>query len=476
MAKSRSIGGIYASLSLRDGSFSKGLKSARASLNKFGSMALKSGAVAAGAMAAGLVVGTKGALSMVDAVGDLSAATGVGIADMMKLQRSYADGGRDAGKAAKDIGKMQQSIFNAATGGIDPFADLKLSAAELMKLSPMEQFEAIGDAISRIENPTVRTAKAMEIFGRSGAGLATVFGTLEDSERVLGKMPALAEKFGGAIDQANDALGRLPVKSDQFFVGFTAGIIGELLPALGKIDEHDFTTVGQNLGTTLAAGVRGLTDGSLWGIAADMGISSFLRLSEALGNSLLATIKTAFDYLDHLSASLGSTEFGNSLAAHINTVIDGISHKSEDGKFDYDERVEHYKKGKAEAPGEFDFMGELAKNSEDGPKYLSEIADGFDKRASDAFDLLKGEVGDGLKAASSIGTPSPIENPITGVADMESVKAASAPKALDVNEYQRRGLSLGVSMSTPNKDELKTLQSIDKTLREAKKTGTLNWD
>ncbi|RYD46591.1 MAG: hypothetical protein EOP83_29405 [Verrucomicrobiaceae bacterium] len=138
MAKSRSIGGIYAELSLRDGKFKAGMKAASVAIGRFAKASAKYSAIGGGlATAAGtaaLARGTLKTLDQVDALGDLSAQTGVAVADMMKLQRAYADGGRAADAAGKDIGKMQKTIYTAASGGKDPFASIGLNAAELLKL------------------------------------------------------------------------------------------------------------------------------------------------------------------------------------------------------------------------------------------------------------------------------------------------------------------------------------------------------
>ncbi len=256
MAKSRSIGGIYAELSLRDGKFKAGMKSAGAALGKFAATSAKFAATGGAAAGAALTAGTLRTLDQVDALGDLSAQTGVSIADMMKLQQAYKMGGRAADMAGKDIGKMQKTIVAAASGGEDPFKVLGLSATELLQMNPAAQFDAVGEAIMRIANPAERTAKAMEIFGKGGMGLTTVFEGLPDAARALGKMPQIAQEFGARMGEANDLIGNLPLKSDQFFMGFTAGIVDTLLPGLNAVNEFDFTVLGQNLGNTLSNALK----------------------------------------------------------------------------------------------------------------------------------------------------------------------------------------------------------------------------
>ncbi|MEO5915336.1 MAG: hypothetical protein ABIS50_13970 [Luteolibacter sp.] len=266
MAKSRSIGGIYAELSLRDGKFKAGLKASSMAMKRFAAQSSKYAAAGlaagAGAAAAGLATGTLHTLDQVDALGDLSAQTGVAVADLMVLQRAYKDGGRAAEMTGKDIGKMQKTLADAAGGGNDPFAEMGLSARALMGLNPSQQFRDIGAAIMRIQNPAERTAKAMQIFGKGGMGLTSVFPGIDAAAKALGKMPELAEKFAEQMGKANDLIGHFPVKSDQFFTGFTAGIVGGILPDLEKVDNFDFTDLGKNLGDAVASGLSVLRDGS----------------------------------------------------------------------------------------------------------------------------------------------------------------------------------------------------------------------
>jgi hypothetical protein len=256
MAKSRSIGGIYASLSLRDQGFKTGLRNAQKHLGEFSKKAAIGAAAGAGVAGAALVAGAKSTLSMVDDLGDVSNQTGVAVGDMMKLQQAYAMGGRAAEMAGKDIGKMQKSLVEAASGGKNPFEALGLDAQQLLRMDPADQFNTIGEAIMKMSNPAERTAKAMEIFGKAGMGLTTVFEGIPDAALALGKMPEIAAEFADRMGEANDLIGNLPLKSDQFFMGFTAGIVDSIIPGLNDINEFEFTQLGKSLGETLSSAFK----------------------------------------------------------------------------------------------------------------------------------------------------------------------------------------------------------------------------
>lgn len=258
---SRSIGGVFATLTLRDSKFRRGLKGAGRSLAKFGKMALRAGAVATAALAVGLAIGTKKTISMGASLDHLSTQTGVAVAELMRIQQAYKDSGKSADSAGKDINKMQRAISEAAEAPgttLDFFKDIGLSAEELMSMSPEKQFFVIGEAIKGMNNQTKQAAVAMDIFGRSGGELLTVFkgSDLDDVNLSLGKMPEIMEEFSSEMERVDTLMGRLPNKSDQFFTGFTAGIIDELIPGLETVNGFDFTDLGKSLGDTLGDALR----------------------------------------------------------------------------------------------------------------------------------------------------------------------------------------------------------------------------
>lgn len=225
-------------------------------MNRFGAAAVRAGAIAATALGAGMVAGTKRAISMGAELDHLSTQTGLAVSELMRIQQAYKDNGKSADSAAKDVNKMQRAIFEASQdpgGSMDFFAPLGLSIQKLMAMSPDEQFFVIGEAINKIKNPTERAARAMDIFSRSGGQLLTVFkgSNLDDVNTSLGKMPKIMEEFSAELERVDTLLGRLPNKSDQFFTGFTAGIVGELIPGLEGINEFDFSQLGKNLADSL---------------------------------------------------------------------------------------------------------------------------------------------------------------------------------------------------------------------------------
>jgi hypothetical protein len=270
---------------------------------RFGKMAIAGAAAGVTAVSGALVIGSKRIIKMGADLDHMSTQTGVAISSLMKIGQAYKDNGRDAGAAGKDINRMQKAIFDSVHNpgsANDPFARLGISAKELMELSPEQQFFRIAEAINSIENQTEKAGAAMAIFGRSGAGLLTVFAgsNMREINASLGRMPEIMEQFGGAMERVDTLMGRLPNKSDQFFTGFTSGIIGQLLPGLEKANNFDFTTLGENLGKQIGFALEGIKSGELWMAFSLKGAAAIIELGENLTASLSAAYESSLTVLE----------------------------------------------------------------------------------------------------------------------------------------------------------------------------------
>jgi hypothetical protein len=436
MAASRSIGGVFAELTLRDGNFRAGMKKAGAAMNRFGAAAAQAGAVAAGALAAGLAAGVKRTIDMGGAMTDLSAQTGIAIKDLMQIQQAYKDNGKSADSAGKDINKMQKSIAAASLdegGAADPFARIGLSASRLMAMDPASQFFAISEAIKKIQNPTEKTAAAMEIFGRSGGQLLAVFegSDLESVNTSLGKMPEIMQEFSAELDHAGDLLGRLPNKSDQFFAGFTSGIINQLIPSLETVDNFDFTNIGQSLGESIGGAIEH---------------------AAFLANVLFDTLYDHFSKLENIVIPFSVFKIPSSLYDNIDKYAAAQRLIDEE-----QEQAAAERKKLAEEQKAYD----AARRQEHmtAPDYVDpyEAARLFEHQ--NAPDFVE-------KVKSAEKSANPID--IMGARDQSMGQGS--------DEYLRRGLSLGeTSGEKIQKKQEMYLKSILDVLKKASSNGTLVW-
>ncbi|MCX7806097.1 MAG: hypothetical protein N3A38_13025, partial [Planctomycetota bacterium] len=178
-------GAAYIELSVSDSRFVKGLRAASAKLNEFGSgltalgtgMTAIGGAVTAPLMAAATAFATAG-----DTLAKASDRTGLSVEALSELSFASQLAGTNFEELETGLKNMQRTL-GAAFAGTGTVAEkltvLGLSVEKLSGLSPEAQFEAIAKAISRVADPTVRAAAAVDIFGRNGTKLIPLMQNLQ---------------------------------------------------------------------------------------------------------------------------------------------------------------------------------------------------------------------------------------------------------------------------------------------------------
>lgn len=188
---------------------------------------------------------------------DVRSATGVAMDRLVRYQQMFVEAGRSAGDVTGVFARMEQAVFQAATQGGQAAAAMQrlgLNLDDLAQRSPDEQFEQIGRAIAGIEHPTLRSAAAMQIFGRSGTELMPLFEILGDSERTdraLGRLPELLARNAQTLDAIGDGFTQLKLKGQQFWVG----VLDQIAPSIDKIVQGfagiDLTGIGQKVGALI---------------------------------------------------------------------------------------------------------------------------------------------------------------------------------------------------------------------------------
>jgi len=220
----------------------KGLKTARAKMKAFGNQMKKIGKVAAVAGAA--VVGAVGLMvkSYVkagDEVHKMALRTGFSTEKLSELKYAAEISGASLETLEKGVKKMAKTILDASKSGgalatyVRAFEQIGLTAEELIDLSPEDQFDKIARAIANVENPTIRAARAQDIFGRAGTQLLPLFA---EGAEGLDKLRKKAHELGLVFDQEaankaaalNDAITSLKGS----VTGVTREIAGALVPTL----------------------------------------------------------------------------------------------------------------------------------------------------------------------------------------------------------------------------------------------------
>lgn len=276
---SRSIGSIYASLYLRDKDFSKGLKKARSDASSFNSTIAslgKKGLAAAGLSSPFVAMGVaiKSAIDQGGALQDMMTRTGAAGEGLVVMQRAFENAGLAADSVPDALNKMQKALAGVnedgdQTAGV--FAKLGLSAEALTAMDPAKAFEAIARAISAIKDPATRTARAMEVFGKSGGKALAVLNDPNAFANAITQVGGLGKTLAenaGKLDTVGDSMSALQTKLSQLSVGFTVGLLPALEDIATATDNADLSALGKDLG--------------------EIGGNSLAFLSDALG--LLAKI------------------------------------------------------------------------------------------------------------------------------------------------------------------------------------------
>lgn len=215
-----SAGSIFVDLLLNDASFADGAKRSSKALKEFGDVASKATKLAAGAIAAAgaaITALTIKQLNAIDSTVKLSRSLGIANESFQALARVADEAGVDQDALTALITKSQKAIVDASRAtdqSSNAFKRLGLNTKELLELEPDQQFQKIEEALAKIENPTLRTATALEIFGKQGRIAANVS---EDLSAKINEAREFNDKFGISVsnidarkvEEANDTFARL---------------------------------------------------------------------------------------------------------------------------------------------------------------------------------------------------------------------------------------------------------------------------
>lgn len=289
---------VVASLGASFDVISKKVAAAGSMVTGFGSKLLGLSALAAG----GLGAAVKTFVDAGSAMDDMSQRTGIAVEALSALDYAAEQSGADLETLEGGLRTMQRTIGEAAGGtksAADALSSLGVSAAELQGLSPDKQFALLADRVAAIEDPAVRAAKAMDVFGRSGQKLLPL---LSGGSAGLASMEAEAKSLGVIVSgEAASGAAKLGDELDKLWritrsigINFGAGI----LPVIS-----DFVAIASKAATAAAEWVRensGLFTSIVKAIpivaAAGAGFIALGTGLTALGG-ILAAVGTAFSLL-----------------------------------------------------------------------------------------------------------------------------------------------------------------------------------
>lgn len=195
-------GRAFVELGANDAKLQKALSRAQQRMRAFGAgVASIGGKIAAGgaAMLSPFALSTRAFMKNGDELDKMSKRTGVSVEALSELGYAAGQSGTDLETLEKGVRTMQRTINDAERGlatANDALGELGLSLGSLQGLTPEQQFKAIADSLSRIEDPGKRAAIAMQIFGRAGSQLLPL---MRDGAAGIEEMQERARKLGLTI-------------------------------------------------------------------------------------------------------------------------------------------------------------------------------------------------------------------------------------------------------------------------------------
>lgn len=255
--------------------------------------ALKTGVFAGGALAIGGLAasfaGLSKALELGGRLSDVSANTGLLAGEALVLERALSDAGISGEKLQATIQKMQKSIVEAGDGLMTPkraLDELGLSVEGLLEMKPAQQFAAIQEALAGLSDPAERSARAMQIFGRSGGELGALFSNpdaMKNAAESVGVQADILTKSADEFDRSADLLAGIGDKLRSFFVGMADYINPILLPVLEEMNKVDLAKIGAGFGEAVMVVVEAFKTDRLGELAKE----SLLYAGKALVNTVI---------------------------------------------------------------------------------------------------------------------------------------------------------------------------------------------
>ncbi len=205
-------------------------------LKKMAKAGALAGAAIGVALVAALGASIKSFVSTGDAIHKMSLRTGVGTEALSELAHAAQLSGSSIEDVEKAL-KRQASTLEDAKDGLSTtviaYDKLGLSIEELEKLSPEKLFDAHLEALAGVEDATLRSALAQDIFGKSGVALLPM---LSEGTEGLAKMREEARELGvvfseedaAAAAEFTDNMQRLRARVTKFQMD----VVRKVLPAL----------------------------------------------------------------------------------------------------------------------------------------------------------------------------------------------------------------------------------------------------
>ncbi|GFZ80746.1 hypothetical protein GCM10011497_06520 [Elstera cyanobacteriorum] len=149
-----------------------------------------------GASIAGILGAVKATSDYADEISGAAQIAGVAVEQFQALAYAADQANVPTEVLSKSFNILNKNIAYARSGNkkaAEMFAAMGLSVDELKQLSPDEVMRKLADSFEKIENPSLKSAAAMAIFGKAGAQLLPFF---EGGSKSIGEMEDKAKRLG----------------------------------------------------------------------------------------------------------------------------------------------------------------------------------------------------------------------------------------------------------------------------------------
>jgi hypothetical protein len=242
------IANLAVSLTAKIGNFEKGFKKAQRIAKKFSKDLTRHvktisryGLAIAGIATAAIGAMVKSQLSAIDSTSKLARTLGLSTEELAGYQHAINLAGGDTDGMNKSIIKMNRTIADAAGGLSTAIRELDrvgVSVEDLAELSTDQRIKLLADRYDSIGDAAGRASFLLNVFGRSGTAVGTLF---EEGAEGIAKAQKEADALGitfskidgSKVERANDAMTRA----------------GQAISGLGQaltIQLADYITVGSN--------------------------------------------------------------------------------------------------------------------------------------------------------------------------------------------------------------------------------------
>lgn len=206
---------------------------------------------------------SRSALEFASTIKDLSDSSGVAVRDLTALSNALVTSGVAAEKLPDIIGRFSNNVDEAASSAgrsLHTFEQLGISLQDIGQKDTTDLLIAALEGLVAMGPGVERTAKQMELFGRSGRTM--------DPEGLLNSFRALrasTDRYSDAIRAAAELSDQLGLAQQRLSIAFTAAFQGPISALSNFITQMNQSeralegtiTVIQGLGVALAAVVGG---------------------------------------------------------------------------------------------------------------------------------------------------------------------------------------------------------------------------